>query len=175
MHAPTYFFRVERSQLLGEKETHMHSSAMMVQLWFLFWSSSKHAWFLVSVSFHLCASSSIYSSASWRANANHFMIDPPHDPPVLGPDTWNGKSGHLEPQDRTLEGYWGCTLYTPFHWPAALTWKHWHTAFFQVLVMSGCKSENCSIQSNCRRIWILLSDRLTRLTLLQPKVTCTRT
>ena len=44
------------------------------------------------------------------------------------------------------------------------------TALFQVLATSGCKSENRAIQSNCRRIWNLLSDWLTRLTLLQPDV-----
>jgi len=36
----------------------------------------------------------------------------------------------------------------------------------QVLATSGCKSENCVIQSNSTKIWILLSDWLTRLLLL---------
>ena len=40
------------------------------------------------------------------------------------------------------------------------------TAYFQVLATSGCKRENRAIQSSCRRIWILLYDWLTQLTLL---------
>jgi len=40
----------------------------------------------------------------------------------IGPDmyTWNGKSGHLEPQDRTLEGYWVRTLANARDLPATV-------------------------------------------------------
>ena len=44
------------------------------------------------------------------------------------------------------------------------------TVLFQVLATSGCKSKKRTIQSNCRRIWNLLTDWLTPLMLLQPEV-----
>ena len=62
-----------------------------------------------------------------------------------------------------------CLISRPQSWPGPCVEKS-SAASFQVLATSGCKSENCAIQSNCRRIWSLLSDWLTRLTLLQPEV-----
>ena len=48
--------------------------------------------------------------------------------------------------------------------------KPLHTAVCFPRSGSGCKSENRTIQSNCRKIWFLLSDWFTRLLLLQPDV-----